>query len=599
MGRSRTCGSCVVIVLLLASLQVGCGGPVLNSVSLSPSTSTLFASQTVQFSASSSPGNAEFIWSVNQRIGGSATTGHIDANGLYTAPPNLASPLNVTVTATQIGAPTRSASASLAVQPLGVVSGTANPLVANYAFTTFKDAMVSVDFGPDTHYGLKTWAVPAPTGGGTVNVLVAGMRQFSTYHLRAKAEFPDGTVLRDMDRAFTTGGLPAARVPQVTVTNPNTLTPTGGVEVLHLTAGSAQQVQIAIVDNTGNLIWYYDAPVATPQPIRLLPNGHFLINLAMQSTSGAGTYGDVREIDLAGNVIREFTADDLNRWLTQAGFNLQVNAIHHDLLQLPNGHLIVLVDHIQDFTDLPGYSGTTQVLGDALVDLDENLRPVWVWDSFDHLDVNRHPMQFPDWTHSNAIVYSADDGNLLLSIRHQSWIIKIDYEDGHGTGDVLWRLGYQGDFTLQTGGDPAAWFYGQHYPDIISPASAGIFDLIVFDDGNYRVLDTSGTMCGYPGTPGCYTRVPIYQIDEATRTASLLWDYNASPLFTVWGGSAQLIADLRVAFDLNTPTDDLTGARYMEVTEEPNPQVVLSMEVSGQNSYRTVHLPSLYPGVQW
>jgi len=29
-----------------------------------------------------------------------------------------------------------------------------------------------------------------------------------------------------------------------------------------------------------------------------------------------------------------------------------------------------------------------------------------VMDSFDHLDVNRHLNGLPDWTHSNAIVYT-------------------------------------------------------------------------------------------------------------------------------------------------------------------------------------------------
>jgi hypothetical protein len=37
-----------------------------------------------------------------------------------------------------------------------------------------------------------------------------------------------------------------------------------------------------------------------------------------------------------------------------------------------NGHLIVLVNFRQSFTNLSGLPGTTPVLGDGLVDLDEN-----------------------------------------------------------------------------------------------------------------------------------------------------------------------------------------------------------------------------------
>jgi hypothetical protein len=354
------------------------------------------------------------------------------------------------------------------------------------------------------------------------------------------------------------------------------------------------------VDNAGNLVWYYDydASVGFPQPMKLLPNGHILMNLSQAPAGSATTDGLVQEIDLAGNVISQFTLADLNNWLSAAGSSLVANSIHHDFVPLPNGHLILLVNHYESFTNLPGYPGTTAVLGDALVDLDENHNPVWVWDSFNHLDVNRHPMNFPDWTHANAVLYSPDDGNLLLSMRHQNWVIKIDYEDGQGTGDVIWHLGYQGDFTLTNGQNPD-WFYAQHYANILSPNSTGVFQLGVFDNGDDRVVDANGDVCGTSGQPACSSRVPIFQVDEAGMTATLLWQDNLSPVYSFWGGSMQQLNGTNVVFGITTPSDDPTGARYMEVTDAPTPQVVLQMEISGQNCYRAVHLPSLYPGVQW
>jgi hypothetical protein len=93
--------------------------------------------------------------------------------------------------------------------------------------------------------------------------------------------------------------------------------------------------------------------------------------------------------------------------------------------------------------------------------------------------------------------------------------------------------------------------------------------------------------------------VPIYQLDDSNMTATIVWDDNLSPVYAFWGGSAQQLPDSNLVFCITTPSDDSSGARYMEVTDDSTPQVVLKIEVTGQNAYRAVHLPSLYPGVQW
>ncbi|MGA2606295.1 MAG: aryl-sulfate sulfotransferase [Terriglobia bacterium] len=492
-----------------------------------------------------------------------------------------------------------SSAATFTVLAQGSVTPTGNPQVALYSFSSPRNASVSIEFGTDTTYGLHTWAQNTPPGGGAVQILVAGMKANTTYHMRADVSFPDGTQFVDTDHTFATGGLPAARVPQISVTNPNGLTPSPGVILLDLYAGPSNQVMVTAVDNAGNLIWYYDydSSLGVPNPIKLLPNGHMLMNLG--GGFSGGPTGTVQEIDLAGKVISQFAVADLNNWLSAAGFSLVVAVTHHDFLPLPNGHLILLVNHVINCTDIPGCVGTASVRGDALVDLDQNHNPVWVWDSFDHLDVNRRPMAFPDWTHSNHVVYSPDDGNLLLSVRDQFWVIKIDYQDGQGSGDVLWRLGAQGDFTLTNGGVDD-WFYAQHYATFLSPNSTGVFNLMVFDNGDERgIFDATPAPCGTPGQPACYSRVPIFQVDEVGMTATILWQDKLSPVYSDHGGSAQLLNDNNVVFGIDAPSDDFTGGRYMEVTQDPKPQVVLRMEVSGQNAYQAIHLPSLYPAVQW
>jgi hypothetical protein len=41
------------------------------------------------------------------------------------------------------------------------------------------------------------------------------------------------------------------------------------------------------------------------------------------------------------------------------------------------------------------------------------------------------------------------------------------------------------------------------------------------------------------------------------------------------------------------------NAQVVEVTSQQPTQLVWQLDISGQESYRTVHLPSLYPEVQW
>ncbi|MGC1130206.1 MAG: aryl-sulfate sulfotransferase, partial [Candidatus Acidiferrales bacterium] len=271
-----------------------------------------------------------------------------------------------------------------------------------------------------------------------------------------------------------------------------------------------------------------------------------------------------------------------------------------DITVLPNGHWIVLVNSTRQFTDLPGYPGTTTVLGDALIDLDSNLNPVWMWDEFDHLDVNRHPMQFPDWTHTNAVLYSPTDGNLVVSIRHQNWILKIDYANGKGAGDIVWHLGEGGDFTLQGGTDPTDWFYAQHGPSFTSSTTAGTFGLAVFDNGDDRMYP-NGETCVQSGATTCptYSTAQVWNINETAKTATFVF-HDILANYSYFGGNAEVLANGDIEFDIcSDPTVGPTASSAYEVTPDSPPQVVWRATTPVLNGYRIFRLPSLYPGVQW
>lgn len=585
--------------LILILCFAGCGGsqhqdqPI--SVTVSPQSAAVGSGQLTQFTATVSNDSSGVTWSATST---GAAAGTIDAAGNYTAP-SVTTNATVTITATSKADPTKSASATVTVIAPGVVTATANVQVANYTITPPSGATVSIEFGPDTNYGLTTWQQPAASTGAPVSVFVAGMLLNSTYHMRAVIKLADGTNFSDTDHTFTTGVIPAASLPVLTVSTTPGATPQSGVELLDL-VGVPTKLGVVVSDLAGNIIWTYDPGLPAgviANPIKLLPNGHFLINFSVGVSDGASSV--LREIDLSGQVVWQMNAATLNKALAAAtcsGCNIAVVGTHHDFIPMPNGHLIVLATQDVSESGLVGFPTPVTVQGDVIIDLDENHKPVWVWSAFDHLDLNRHPMAFPDWTHSNSIVYSPDDKALILSIRHQDWVLKIDYNDGQGSGNILWKLGYQGDFALQNGTSPQDWFYAQHDVNIVSANSSGVFQLLMFDNGNQRVMDSSGTTC-VPGTATpCYSRVPIMQIDETAKTASIEWVDNLSPIFSVFGGSARQLPNGNIEFAECGPT--VGKPTILEVTKQTPPQTVWQLSVP-QNIYRGFRIPSLYPGVQW
>jgi arylsulfate sulfotransferase len=375
-------------------------------------------------------------------------------------------------------------------------------------------------------------------------------------------------------------------------------------------AGSTNVVTAFFTDRDGNVIWYYPLDSGYfAEGIKMAPNGHILLSL----TSFTVQDSQVREVDLAGNAIHKLDISTLAQQMRSGGFDFVPAGFHHDLVPLANGHLIVLVDCFKSFTNLGGNPGTTTVQGDAIVDLDQNWNPVWAWNSFDHLDVNRHLAGLPDWTHSNAIAYLPNDGNLLLSMRHQSWILKIDYNNGAGTGNVLWKLGNEGNFALAQGNDPTLWFSFQHFPSLISENGPQI-KLAIWDNGDNRILNPDGELCVDPRSglpfPPCYSRATVFEIDESAMVANLTWAYTptdglpgAPGLYSVWGGAINQQPNGNVEFDVNSPAlppGPTVASEVQEVTQTSTPQVIWEMDIPlPVFAYRAYRWPSLYPGVTW
>ena len=479
-----------------------------GSVTVTPQYAAMQPGQSMRFTALSSLDGA-VEWMVNSIPGGNSSVGVIDANGNYTAP-LTSSGTNAVIGAALSTSPANNfATAVVAVIQTGQLTPTPNPQVVAYSIYLPAPGNVSVQFGTENRMTSQQ-ATPS-SNGGMVHVYVAGMLAHTSYHMRALVNLNNGSSFTDADHTFNTGNAPATS--PVQTSTPTGGTPEPGVELFD-TIIPHTEAQLFATDLQGNVLWtyrYQGSAIDAIQAARLLPNGHFLLLISFASSLPttqlsnlpSGTIDVIREVDLAGNTIRELSLAQLEQSLTAQGYSFTLQGFHHDVLPLPNGHVVLLADMREPYTNLPGYPGTTSVLGDLLVDVDQNFNPIWVWNAFDHLDVNRHPMNFPDWTHGNAILYSADDHNLLFSMRHQNWIVKIAYQDGSGSGDILWRLGPGGDFKLVGGTDPTDWFYAQHGPSFFTKNTIGSFQLGVMDNGDDRNFPQE-LQCDQPGQPPCH-----------------------------------------------------------------------------------------------
>jgi arylsulfate sulfotransferase len=290
------------------------------------------------------------------------------------------------------------------------------------------------------------------------------------------------------------------------------------------------------------------------------------------------------------------TLDGVKQALTGIA-SFHAEAFHHDVAVLPNGHLILLINHPETINNVSGIPSGTVMLGDGLIDWDPQRGPVWTWSAFDHLDVTHAPYGLADWTHANAVIYSPDDGNLIVSMRNQNWIVKIDYRNGAGDGSVLWRFGPSGDFTLPGQQAPIEWNYGQHYPTILSANSSGVFTFMFFNNGNNRLMNSSNLICSSPGVGTCYSSVPVFQVDEFAKTATVLSEVFPS-FYSICFGDASILpngnTEFDVAFDITGPPNT---SHIQEVT--PTHDLVWQMDIHQQLAYRGLRIPSLYPGQVW
>ena len=439
-----------------------------------------------------------------------------------------------------------------------------------------------------------------PCSSKSANFLVAGMLPNTEYQMHWE-EFATNFLNSGSDVAFTTGHLPNNFPHELFHVNVPAQQHDAAFPLVefHLIPDFGRPLTFwpTVTDLSGNVMWYYPAQTLVT---RTEIGGNFFTMAQMV----------LNEYDLAGNLTLQTNVPILNEQLAAKGYPVMSSFNAHETRRLPNGNILLL--GARDVASTQYQGGTpdhpVDILGDMVLILDHNMQVVWAWDSFAWQDLSREAtlhetcvhdtagcpafsQQFSvanDWLHSNSVQMTSD-GNILLSERHQDWVLKIAYQNGHGDGHILWKMGPYGDFTIinppqGSCGDPNVYPWFTHQHDAAFAVQNGTSEtMTVFDDGNLRV-----SQCGRGNSRGMVMTVMEQTHKVFYQTAADLGTYS----FAL--GSAQLLLappnPIYASFDSGLVG---VGGEALATEVDLTGHIVYQLQVD-DGSYRSYRLRDMY-----
>jgi hypothetical protein len=207
---------------------------------------------------------------------------------------------------------------------------------------------------------------------------------------------------------------------------------------------------------------------------------------------------------------------------------------HHDLIELANGHYLVLARDKETHT---GY----------LHEVDRKGRVVWAWRSMDHVD------ELPTWdrerkdpTHFNSIhelppnrwFDSGDErfrpGNILVSARHLNTVFIIDKR----SSEVVWQYSKDLDY--------------QHEASMVPEGEPGAGRILLFNNGRHN---RNG-----------YRRSLVQAIDPISGEVE--WEYGSKFFFSSVAGAVQKLPgeNYVITSSHGGRIFEITGGRIFEIT---------------------------------
>lgn len=246
----------------------------------------------------------------------------------------------------------------------------------------------------------------------------------------------------------------------------------------------------ALLDERGRVRWYRELPgfsLGSDNDAREVPEGVL--------------FGSTSE--------RAANAPVIISWEGVQVWTAPIN-MHHHISVDPNDGTYLYLGRDWDCPEGPGTRSDTIERWDPVAN-----ERTWIWYTCDHyVPPGGH---VHDWDHLNTVEVFPGERALLVSVRNQNQLWRVD----PASGDIEWRLGAGGEFTL----DEADEFFHQHAPE-------------VQPDGNILLFD-NGTAGARP-----YSRAIELVYDAEERTAEVVWEYRHDPdIFSATMGEADRMAN--------------------------------------------------------
>ena len=421
--------------------------------------------------------------------------------------------------------------------------------------TALSDISVEINFWADEE-GVLLQNTGVQSAETPKEITLVGMRSETEYFVQAVASLGDDYITSSNIETITTGSLPEdISVVTTQMTDPDNMSSGFTIFGVH-----GSDIYSVAVDESGEVVWYYRGELGyteatTLRDITLNDDGNLLVLL----------HKYVEIITPDGQPIKQIE--------NNTGYEFNV----HEMIMLPTGNFMSIS---QESTEVDG----VLLRGNGIVEFDQKGELVWYWSPFDHLDTTRFPGEQStqvlsngalNWTHANALQYIEEQEAIIMSLRNQNQIIKID----HMTGDIIWHLGEEGDFELTHG----EWFYSQHAPTWLPSGH-----ISVYDNGADR-----------PGDD-LWSRGVVYELDETTMTASQVWEFRTE-FFTSRFGAVEQLNNGNWLVAAGGPKNSIhSDAIIYEVT--PEEQLVWSLTTTrfegddyDPNFYRASRIESFYP----